>query len=209
MPVVPNSTPLSAGEANHRWGVRDPCGTRQTTPSAKSVTNSAPPGPSWRSWAPRRRGTARPGRKVPVRTSRVRIDAVEVSSRTRRPSRLVRHLDAVVLVEVLAGDRPRPQQRAVGAPLEDARRLGAAPRLVGPGVDAAVGVDVDVRRVAGRGDEREHPGVPLRGRRRTREPRPAPQRPAPPQRGRPAGAPPPLSPTSTAARSPARTAPSM
>ena len=38
MPVVPNSMPDRAGEVNQRVGVREPCGTFQITPWAKSVT---------------------------------------------------------------------------------------------------------------------------------------------------------------------------
>ncbi|ABL83498.1 PE-PGRS family protein [Nocardioides sp. JS614] len=133
---------------------------------------------------------------------------------------LVGDLDPVVLVEVLAGHRPRPQQGAVRGPLEDPRGRRAARVDVAAGVDPAVGVGVDVRREPRRRHQREDPGVAglagrpgLRvggrpggrceeagrkeagrkeaGREQRRQPRHR------------------RSPTSIAARSPARTAPSM
>ncbi len=125
-------------------------------------------------------------------------------------------LDAVGLRQVLAGDGPRAQQRAPGGPLAHARPdLVARGVVVGPRVDAVVRVGVDERRVAGGLHPGEDAGVPARslGLCRGGHRRPGRrQRTGQEGYGRGDGgdrSPHSRSSTSRAARSPARTAPSM
>ncbi len=119
-------------------------------------------------------------------------------------------LHAVRLVQPLAGDGPRAQQRAASGPLEDPGRDAVSRRVgVAACVDASVGVCVGERRVAGVRHEREHPRVPLRAGLGRVGPGGALGKGEPRDDARDDDTSHSLSNTSRAARSPARTAPSM
>jgi hypothetical protein len=234
IPVVPNSLPSRRGSASQTFGLPPPGGTRQNDrlQVVGDVQRTAgSPGAIVRDRgviAGRRRavrpcpsGSARwkvaePGVSVeplpldvpvPVQQQDTCRAAVQ---QHQSPARVARgHLDPLVARQVLIGDHPGMQDRAVARVLPDERGPRPAVRVrVCALIDPAVGRHVCPRRKAGLSDQREYPGVPPRSLLRRRGSRAGEQKDG--ERATNGGCAPHSSARiSLAARSPERTAPSM